>query len=106
MSPELLRVKGSLLAEHFRGRQADAEALLRQSLKRAREQGALTWELRAAMSLAKYNRSSKSAHALLKETYSRFSEGFETRDLVLARQLLEEFGEGTLPSAAAWARAP
>jgi predicted ATPase/DNA-binding winged helix-turn-helix (wHTH) protein len=106
MSPELLRVKGSLLAEHSRGRQVDAEALLRRSFARAREQGALTWELRSAMSLAKYNRSSESAHALLKETYSRFSEGFETRDLILARQLLEEFGEGTLTSAAACARAP
>jgi tetratricopeptide (TPR) repeat protein len=90
---ELLRVKGSLLAEHVPGRQSEAVALLRQSFERAHQQGALAWELRAATSLARHNRRgapSKSAHALLKQTYSQFSQGFDTRDLILARQMLED----------------
>jgi predicted ATPase/DNA-binding winged helix-turn-helix (wHTH) protein len=93
LSPELLRIKGSLLAEHGEARQAEAEALLRRSFERAHQQGALAWKLRAAMSLAHFSRPgapSKSAHALLKQTYSQFSQGFETRDLILARQVLEE----------------
>jgi predicted ATPase/DNA-binding winged helix-turn-helix (wHTH) protein len=92
-SPELLRAKGSLLAEYVEGRHVEAEALLRQSLERARQQGALALELRAAISLARLDRTSApstAAHALLRQTYSRFSQGFATRDLMLARQLLEE----------------
>ena len=93
ISPELLRVKGALLAQYVPDRQIEAEALLHQSFDRARRQGALALELRAAMSLARLDRRSAPAtlaHAVLKESYARFSQGFQTRDLMLARQLLEE----------------
>lgn len=89
-SPELLRVKGSLLAEHVKSRRAEGQALLLQSLDRARHHGALAWELRTAMSLLDSNRSSQPTRALLQTCYSKFSQGFGTRDLVLARQLLRD----------------
>jgi predicted ATPase/DNA-binding winged helix-turn-helix (wHTH) protein len=89
-APEFLRVKGSLLAEHVESRRVEAQALLRQSLERARQHGALAWELRSVMSLVRSNRSSPSTLALLQACYSRFSQGFGTRDLILARQLLAE----------------
>jgi tetratricopeptide (TPR) repeat protein len=93
VSPELLRVKGNLLAQ-LPAREAEAaEELLRQSFEGARRQGALGWQLRSATSLARLARPSlpsNSARTLLRQTYAQFSQGFETRDLILARQLLEE----------------
>ena len=71
---------------------ARGEDLLQRSLARAREQGALAWELRAATSLARHRidggRASE-ARALLTPVFERFTEGFETRDLLDARTLLE-----------------
>lgn len=99
MFPELLRAKGDLLAAHwshgsgdFPGRSADADSLLRLSFEQARGDGALAWQLRAAMSLVRLH--SASAHAqemrlLLRNTYAHFAEGFGTRDLMLARQALD-----------------
>jgi predicted ATPase/DNA-binding winged helix-turn-helix (wHTH) protein len=91
MLPELLRAKGDLLAEHFPDRSVDTEALLRLSFEEARRQGALAWQLRAAMSLARPHFSQERAHEthlLLRDTYIQFAEGFGTRDLILARQAL------------------
>jgi predicted ATPase/DNA-binding winged helix-turn-helix (wHTH) protein len=93
--PEFLRVKASLLAEHVESRRVEAQALFRQSLEQARQHGALAWELRTAMSLVRRDQSSDSTLALLKECYSKFSQGFETRDLILARQLLAESAKQT-----------
>jgi len=89
--PELLRVKGILLAEHAHDAQVEAERLLRQAYELARQQGALALQLRSAMSLTTCNPTvpTESAHALLRETYVQFSQGFETRDLILARQSLD-----------------
>jgi predicted ATPase len=92
MFPELLRAKGDLLAEHFPDRSVDADALLRLSFEQARCQGALAWQLRAAMSLVRLHSSSDHAqemHLLLRNTYEQFPEGFGTRDLILARRALE-----------------
>jgi predicted ATPase len=52
-----------------------------------------SWELRAAMSLARLWRSQgkmQQARELLAPVYGWFSEGFETRDLNEAKGLLEE----------------
>ena len=92
MFPELLRAKGDLLAAHFPDRSVDADALLRLSFEQARRQGALAWQLRAAMSLVRLHSSSDHAqemHLLLRNTYAQFAEGFGTRDLILARRALE-----------------
>jgi predicted ATPase len=91
--PELLRVKGELLLlQRAPESMATAEDLFRQALDLAREQGALSWELRAATSLARllrdHNRSTD-ALALLQPVYDRFTEGFATADLKAAQALLD-----------------
>jgi predicted ATPase len=63
-----------------------------QSLEWARRQGALAWELRGATSLARlWRRQGKTTQArkLLATVYRRFSEGFDTADLVTAKALLQ-----------------
>ena len=90
--PELLRTKGDLLAAHFPDRSVDAEALLRLSFEQARRQGALAWQLRAALSLARAHSSqvrAQETQQLLRHTYMQFAEGFGTRDLILAGQALD-----------------
>jgi predicted ATPase len=93
--PELLRIKGELvLLQGMPGVAAAAEDHFRQALDWARQQGALSWELRAATSLARLlrdqNRSSE-AVALLAPIYDRVTEGFETNDLKAARALIDGF---------------
>jgi len=90
---ELLRARGERLLE--RGRADAAEAAFGQALALARAQGALAWELRAACSLARlHSGAGRKAQArdLLAQVHGRFTEGFATRDLVAARQLLETLG--------------
>ena len=89
----LLRAKGELLLlQDAPGAAAAAEDQFRQALDWARRQGALSLELRAAMSLARLwrdqNRSTE-AVALLAPIYNRFTEGFETRDLKTAKALID-----------------
>jgi predicted ATPase len=89
---ELLRIKGDLLLlQGSRSRAATAEDHYQQALSWARRQGALSWELRAATSLAlllrDHNRFTE-AIALLAPIYNRFTEGFETDDLKAAKALI------------------
>jgi len=63
------------------------------SLDWAREQQAKSWELRTSTSLAKLWQSlgkRKEAHDLLAPVYGWFTEGFDTKDLIEAKALLEE----------------
>jgi hypothetical protein len=65
-----------------------------QALGWARQQQALSWELRAATSLARlWHQLGQDAEAveLLSSVYNRFSEGFETADLGTARGLIDKF---------------
>jgi predicted ATPase len=91
---ELLRIKGELLLlEGATEGAAAAEDYFRQALDWARRQGALSWELRAATSLARLWRDqgrSKDGYELLVPVYNRFTEGFETADLRTAKALLDE----------------
>ena len=69
-----------------------AEDHIRQALESARQQGALSWELRAATSLARlwYGQNRRTeALALLQPVYDRFTEGFDTADLKAAKALLD-----------------
>ena len=69
-----------------------AEEWFMRSRDLAHHQDALSWELRAAMSLAWFWRDrdrAGEARALLDEVYRGFSEGFDTSDLRSARSLLE-----------------
>jgi predicted ATPase/DNA-binding winged helix-turn-helix (wHTH) protein len=89
---ELLRMKAEmLLGTDAPGSEACAEELLLQSLDWARRQGALSWELRAASSLARLRLrqgKAREGRACLEPVYARFTEGFDTADLAAARQLL------------------
>ncbi len=93
-TPELLRVKGELvLLQGAAAQSAAAEGYFRQALDWARRQGALSWELRAVASLTRLLRDqgrSAEALALLQPVYVRFTEGFDTADLKLARALLDD----------------
>ena len=90
---ELLRIKGELvLLESPPDAAATAEGHFRQALDWARRQGALSWELRAATSLARMLRNrgrSREARDLLAPVYDRFTEGFATADLTMAKALLD-----------------
>ena len=70
-----------------------AEDHFGQALDWARRQGALSWELRAATSLARLWRDQhrpKAARDILAAVYDRFTEGFETTDLKAAKLLLDD----------------
>ena len=91
---ELLRIKGELLLlQGAPGATATAEHHFRQALDCARRQGALSWELRAATSLARMLRNQNGfadATAVLQPVYSRFTEGFASADLKAAKALLDD----------------
>jgi len=91
--PEVLRVKGMLLAQAARpDAAAAAETCYAQSLDWARRQGALSWELRTATSLASLRLGQNRPDGARKELASvrdRFTEGFETADLLSATALVD-----------------
>jgi predicted ATPase len=71
----------------------EAAARYHRALAIAREQGARSFELRAATRLARLLRDQgKRAEArdLLAPVYGWFTEGFDTRDLIEAKTLLDE----------------
>jgi predicted ATPase/DNA-binding winged helix-turn-helix (wHTH) protein len=87
---ELLRTKGELLL--MRDERKAAQEHFLQALDLARQQDALSWELRAALSAARFwhrQRKTTQARNLLAPVYGRFTEGFGTADLVAARTLLD-----------------
>jgi predicted ATPase len=90
-TPELLRIGGKLLLRPEKADHVRAEGLLLRSLDVARQQGALSWELRSAISLAELwdgqNRLD-AALSLLASVRDRFTEGFATTDLVKSSLLL------------------
>ena len=72
---------------------AKAQSYFDRALTVARQQQAKSWELRAAMSLARLLRDQgkqQQAGELLAPVYGWFTEGFDTRDLKEAKALLEE----------------
>jgi predicted ATPase/DNA-binding winged helix-turn-helix (wHTH) protein len=88
---ELLRIKSQILvARHDR---ESAMNCLTEALALARAQSALAWELRSTMVLARLlsegGQRDRARHTLAL-VYDRFTEGFETSDLKLARALLED----------------
>ena len=93
--PEMLRIRGDVLARMPGADPRDAEAVLVRSLELAGSQGALAWELRAATSLARLRSRwgrAQDAERVLARVYGRFAEGFGTADLRAAKRLLWELG--------------
>src|SRR5262249_28308776 len=75
---------------------AKAEADFERALAVAREQQAKSWELRAAMSMARLWRDQgkqDEARGLLAPVYGWFTEGFDTLDLKEARALLDDLAQ-------------
>ena len=70
-----------------------AEAYFERALAVARQQQAKSWELRAAMSMARLRRDQgkrEQARDLLAPVYGWFTEGFDRLDLKEAKALLDE----------------
>jgi predicted ATPase/DNA-binding winged helix-turn-helix (wHTH) protein len=89
LQPELHRVRGELLVDT--ADEWGAEQAFRLSIKLADQQSALSWRLRASISLARLQFRQgrpKEAREAVSETYARFGEGFETADLKAARELI------------------
>lgn len=104
---ELYRIKGDVLLMQAAGpglslgssgrkpavQHAQAQACFHQAIEIARRQKAKSWELRAAMRLARLcqNQGEKQeALDLLSNIYGSFTEGFDTLDLREAKALLNE----------------
>jgi len=88
---EILRLKGWILS--LKGDFAGAERNYLASLDWAREQQAKSWELRTATSIARlWQAQGKRQEAcdLLAPIYGWFTEGFDTKDLIDAKELLAE----------------
>ena len=92
---ELHRLKAAVLLSHGPSLTADAEVALIKALSIARKQNSRFCELRAATDLARLRRAQdrhREAHALLEPVYGWFTEGFDTPDLIEAKELLEALG--------------
>ena len=90
---EIHRIAGEIALMSPEPDAAKAEAYFQRALAVARIQQAKSWELRAAMSLARLWRDEgkrNEARDLLAPVYGWFTEGFDTLDLKEARALLDE----------------
>jgi predicted ATPase len=90
---EVNRIAGEIALKTPKPLAARAQAYFERALAVARKQQAKSWELRAAMSLARLRRDQgrvREAHELLAPVYGWFTEGFATRDLKDANALLAE----------------
>jgi predicted ATPase/DNA-binding winged helix-turn-helix (wHTH) protein len=97
--PEMLRIRGEIVAADASCDPSAAEGHFLRSLHCAHEQSALSWELRTAMSLATLrHRQGRAAEgqAELARVYGRFTEGFGTADLTAARCLLDGMAGGEI----------
>jgi predicted ATPase len=92
---ELYRLRGEFLAAQRNSSLAEAEASVREALEIANRQGALSLELRAAMSLCRIlqaRHETKEGADVLAPVLSRLQEGLDTADLREARELLDKVG--------------
>ena len=90
---EVNRIAGEIALKSPEPDAAKAEAYFERALAVARQQQAKSWELRAAMSMARLWRDQgkrDEARDLLAPVYGWFTEGFDTLDLKEAKALLEE----------------
>ena len=90
---EVHRVAGELALKSAEPDRSKAEAYFERALVVARQQQAKSWELRAAMSMARLWRDQgkrDEARELLAPVYGWFTEGFDTRDLKEGKALLNE----------------
>jgi predicted ATPase len=92
IEPDIHRIAGEIALMSPKPEAAKAEVHFERALAVARAQQARSWELRAAMSLARLWRDQgkrAEAHDLLVPVYGWFTEGFDTVDLKEAKTLLD-----------------
>jgi predicted ATPase len=90
---EVNRMAGEIALLSPKPDSAAAEAYFERALVAARDQLAKSWELRAAVSMARRQRDRGMTHQareLLAPVYGWFTEGFDTPDLKQAKALLDE----------------
>ena len=90
---ELYRLKGVMLLEQPTPDEKQAEDSFQQALRVARRQHSLLLEIRAATSLCRLRHKQgtpNDARQMLAEVYNRLTEGFDTPDLMEAKDLLHE----------------
>ncbi|TMK52352.1 MAG: hypothetical protein E6G70_01550 [Alphaproteobacteria bacterium] len=90
---EIHRTAGEIALMDPEPEAAKAEAYFESALAVARKQQAKSWELRAAMSMARLWRDrgkKQQAHDLLAPVFGWFTEGFDTLDLKEVKALLDE----------------
>ena len=90
---EINRIAGEIAIKSPERDDAKAQSYFERALVVARAQQARSWELRAAMSMARLWRDQgkpRQARELLAPVYRWFTEGFDTRDLKEAKALLDE----------------
>jgi len=90
---DINRIAGEIALKSPERDLGKAQAYFERALAVARQQQAKSWELRAAMSLARLWRDqgkSDEARDLLAPVYGWFTEGFDTLDLKEAKALLAE----------------
>jgi predicted ATPase len=89
------RLSGELSLVANEGNESEAEHRFKDALQTARSQGTRSFELRAAMSLARlWQKQGKHQDALelLTPVYDWFAEGLDTGDLKDAKSLLKALG--------------
>jgi predicted ATPase len=90
---DVQRIAGEIALMSPKRDAAKAEGYFERALTVSRQQKAKSWELRAAMSMARLWRDQgkpQEARDLLAPVYSWFTEGFDTRDLKEAKALFDE----------------
>ena len=90
---DIHRAAGEILLRTPQPDELKSEAYFERALETARQQQAKSWEIRAAMSMARLWRDQgkrNEAHDLLAPIYGWFTEGFDTLDLKEAKVLLDE----------------
>ncbi len=89
---DLLRLKGEILGSLSPSNASEGETCLLEAFQLASRRELLSLELRCGVSLARLwadRGENRRARELLEPIFSRFSEGFQTRDLLAAAKVLE-----------------
>ena len=106
---EILRVKASILSTLGRSAAKEIESVLSESVEIARRQHARCFELRSVCDLARlWKRQGREEKALklLQSIYNRFTEGFDTADLLEAKALLESLSPDSILKGSARVQKP
>jgi predicted ATPase len=93
---EVYRTAGEVALKSPEPDQANAETYFERAIAVARDQQSKSWELRAAMSMARLWRDQgrpKQARELLAPIFGWFTEGFDAPDLKEAKALLDSLAQ-------------